>query len=157
MDVCFIFLNILLPNHTDFWECISVPMESTKKKIENMSEKVHHWKDKVSMTEFSPWKKRLSFERQLMPAVKYPLSSIHLSKKECDHLFDPLLPTLKQIYDTHRTYPTDLLHLPKSYGGHGIPNLYMLQVAKRLKLFFSSIRKQTECGKNLKYCSRLNS
>ena len=49
----------------------------------------------------------------------------------------------------HRTYPTDLLHLPKKYGGHGIPNLYLLHIAKRLKLLFSSVHRQSECGRNL--------
>lgn len=126
------------------------PDGNNARQIVHMKDKVRHWIDNVGTSNYSPWKIRLSFERQLTPAIIYPLSTIHLSEKECDAIFDPLLPTLKCIHGMHRNYPTDLLHLPKKYGGHGIPNLYLLHKAKRLKLLFSSIHRQTDCGLNLK-------
>lgn len=115
-----------------------------------MKTKVSNWEKKVAMSDIAPWKKRLSFERQLLPKIRYLLSAIHLSEKDCDSIFDPLLPHLKDMYGCYRTYFTDLLHLPKTFGGHGIPNLFLLHISSRIKLMMSNLHHMTSCGGNLK-------
>jgi hypothetical protein len=95
--------------------------------IRHLRKKVEEWNKYINSGHLNRQDKWLAMESTIVRSLLYPLSTLTLSEKECNHIMAPVLEAGLQNSSICKNYPRAVTYGPTDESGFNLPNLYIQQ------------------------------
>jgi hypothetical protein len=122
------------------------PDRNLAMQFSSMLAKVQQWANALSTGNISRSEVWLALTTTIWQTLCYPLSSINLSRLQCEKLMSPLLQYALPALGICRSFPRDIVFALIKYAGLGIKHLHTNQEIARLKDILSHTTKGALLG-----------
>ena len=125
------------------------PASTMKEQIAYMKGQSEVWNSKIQNAPIPPSLKRLSFQTELTPKLKYPLPTVTLYPNECDLILSPALPSIKHGLGLAKTTNTKVIFFPYAYGGYNTMDLHAEHLADQARYMIQHLRNGDSTGRRI--------
>ena len=123
------------------------PASTMKEQITYMRGHSKEWNTKILNAPIPSTLKRLSFQTELAPKLRYPLPAITLTERDCELILSPALPSIKHGLGLAKTVNTRVIFFPYAYGGYNTMDLHIEHLAEQARYIIQHIRNDDSTGK----------
>ena len=125
------------------WIAGTCQWKTQTQKLKNKSEK---WTTKLQQGRMTETIAQVALNTTIYRTLAYSLPATYLNEKECKDVLRPLLYGTLPRLGVVRTMSRKAVHLPKSLGGLGIPELYVMQGIEHIKILLLHGGQSTATG-----------
>ena len=132
------------------------PASTMKEQIEYMKGHSKEWNAKLLNAPIPSSLKRLSFQTELAPKLKYPLPAVTLTEHECEMILKPALPSMKHGLGLAKTVNTEVIFFPYAYGGYNTMDLHIEHLAEQTRYIIQHIRNDDSTGRRIRISTEIS-
>ena len=111
-----------------------------------MKDQSKTWNEKIVGSALPSSLKNLSFSTELLPQLKYPLTSISLTETDVSQIIKVALVSIKHGLGLANTAETGIMFSPKECCGYGVPDLHVKKMAEQTRYIIQHSRNEESLG-----------
>ena len=115
-----------------------------------LQEKSGTWSIKMKHSNLTGEEKIMSYQRQLLMSLQYPLPCTLLTQKQLNQVQHPSLAEAMNAMGLNSTFPRCILYGDSRYQGLGMTNLYVYQGIEKIKMYIGHTRMDSTTGELMK-------
>ena len=126
------------------------PAGTGREQVVYMSNQAREWNTRMMNAPISSLLKRISYTTELVPRLTYPLPAGTLTQEECEEIMRLAMPSIKHSQGLSRTTETGVMYFPYAFGGYGVQDLHLTQVAEQARYVVQHLRNRDSVGRRIR-------
>ena len=131
---------------------VLAPDGNSKDAVSYLRKKANTWAAYIQTGHINRTDAWQALDSTIIKTIQHPIPALCLTKKECNHIMDPIIKASLPKSSIARTYPHKVLYGPKEEGGLDQTNLYTKQGTTKIALLAEHLALTTMTGDLLR-CS----